>query len=100
MSYQTKSEEGNYGRRQGKRRNKNRNRGGQLSDKHQVELGKNNFVTWMPKFQYSEKSTHYLFCLAYSGTIYRDGHEGLLSFLKLLSYCRYPKAMVISLERL
>ena len=52
LSYQTKSEEGNYGRRQGKRRNKNRNRGGQLSDKHQVELGKDYFVTGMIRFFY------------------------------------------------
>ena len=33
-------------------------------------------------------------------TSYRSGHEGLLSFLKLLSYCRYPKAIGISFEHL
>ena len=33
-------------------------------------------------------------------TFYRNGHEGLLSFLKLLRYCRYPKAIVISFEGL
>ena len=31
---------------------------------------------------------------------YRNGYEGLLSFLKLLSYCRYPKTIKISFEHL
>ena len=33
-------------------------------------------------------------------TSYRNGHEGLLNFLKLLSYCRYSKTIVISFEHL
>ena len=36
----------------------------------------------------------------YPRTSYRNGHEGLLSFLKLLRYCRYPNAIVISFEGL
>ena len=33
-------------------------------------------------------------------TSYRNGHEGLLSFLELLSYCRFQNIIVISFEGL